>query len=76
MNEGKIQKILEDIDPEGNLSDEAVFQLTESMRDASMEENLHEGESYDSLREQLEEETNWRKKAKLAARIISLGLDD
>lgn len=86
MEEEKIRQIMDQIDPEGKISEERISELIQSLKD--LEDNPpkdgdpvpgHPGMTYGvlegNLKGQMSRETDWRKKASIAARIISLNLE-
>jgi hypothetical protein len=81
MNEEKIRQLFEEIDPEGKIPQSKIDELVASMNDSS---KLRDGDTKggaifhtieQGLRSQLEEENDWRRKASIAAKIISLNLE-
>lgn len=77
MQEEKLRQLFEEIDPEGNIPDAkkedfilAVRGINESPLPISTAVKAIE-----DLKIDLEKQTDWRKKASIAAKIISLGLD-
>lgn len=82
-NEQQIRQLLEQIDPEGKLSQEKIENFISSVQE--MEENpvkdqetrngVHFSVLESELKQQLEQEEDWRKKAAIAAKIISLNLE-
>lgn len=76
MNELAIRQIIEQIDPEGKIPnlvvDELAFSLNEK-KDELGDDSLYVLE--ESLKKQLAEEIDWRKKATYAAKLISLSLE-
>ena len=81
MNETEIRQLIEQIDPQGKIEKSKIEELIVAIKD--MEENPpKDGDkigdaviSIGSLKERMEAEPDWRKKAAIAAKIISLGLD-
>ena len=81
MNETEIRQLIEQIDPQGKIEQSKIEELIVAIKD--MEENPpKDGDkigdaviSIGSLKERMEAEPDWRKKAAIAAKIISLGLD-
>ena len=89
MNEDKIRQLIEEIDPEGKILSDRVNDFISAIKE--QEKNpLKDGDTriiidengkeqtiiFATLKEQLEKETDWRKKASIAAKIISLRLDN
>lgn len=81
MEDEKIRQLFEEIDPEGKIPSEKIDELISVMQE--QEKNpLKDGDkigdytiSIGSLKEKMENETDWKKKAVLAAKIISFNLD-
>jgi hypothetical protein len=78
MQEDKIREIFETIDPEGKISQTKIEELIAAIRDVELNQKgvtwLPSEDAETELKAQLEVETDWRKKAKIAAKIISLNL--
>jgi hypothetical protein len=78
MTEDEIRQILEEIDPDSHLSPEIVEEFLASVREREEKEYIdgdRRGDAiFHTLADQYQKETDWRKKAALAARIISAGL--
>jgi|2_EtaG_2_1085320.scaffolds.fasta_scaffold00049_47 hypothetical protein len=75
MNEDQIRQVIDQIDPESKIPSSVVEDLVISL---GKEEKLEAEKLYvieKELKNELTEETDWRKKAVLAAKIISLNLD-
>lgn len=75
--EEELRKIFEKIDPEGKISQEHIEEFVSATK--NIKENIFEKDikNYENeLKKQIEEEIDWRKKASLSAKIISLGLDN
>ena len=77
MNEQSIRQAIEQVDSEGKIPSAVVDELVSSLTQegdkgdtTAIQETLE-----DRLREQLGNEQDWRKKASIAARIISINLD-
>lgn len=79
MIEKDIRQLFEEIDTEGKIPQGKMEELIAAMKD--MEENPREeyitlgDKTVRALEEQLAAEPNWRKRAGLAAKIISANLD-
>jgi len=79
MNETEIRQLFEEIDPEGKINTKTKDELIEAVK--NIKENPpkdgdKQGEyNIGVLKDQLDNETDWRIKAKLAAKIISLNLE-
>jgi len=85
MQEDDIRKIIEEIDPEGKIPQSKIEELV--VRFKELETNPPEDGDrlpgnpeirlgvLDGLKAQLANETDWRKRSALAAKIISLGLE-
>lgn len=81
MEEDKIRQFIDEIDPDGKLPRDNVENFIQGVLDIQ-KNPPKDGDkigdltvSIGGLRAQMEFETDWRKKASLAAKIISLGLD-
>lgn len=79
VNEDKIRQVFEQLDPEGKISHAKVEELINAVRELELnnEENpvRAAGTSEADLKAQLDVETDWRKRARIAAKIISLNLE-
>lgn len=79
MDEEKVRQLFEEIDPHGQIPESKIDELISVMRD--QEKNpLKDGDMigdavFHTLKDEMENEPDWRKKAALAARIISASLD-
>lgn len=79
MIEKDIRQLFEEIDPKGEISQSQVEEFIATMKD--LEKNppkdgdKHGDYTVSVLQDQLSVETDWRKKAAIAARIISLNLE-
>lgn len=88
MEEDKIRQFIEELDPEGKLPTANVESFIQAVKE--LEANpLKDGDTrtyidengneqtivFSHLKEQMEKETDWRKKASIAAKIISLKLE-
>jgi len=74
MDETTIRQIIEEIDPDNKIPTAMVEELVVQLQNAKKEEVM-DTEDFYILREQLEKETDWRKRASLAAKLVSLNLD-
>lgn len=82
-NEQDIRRVLEQLDPEGKISSEkieevviAIKELEENPpKDGEVRNRMHFSVLEGELKQQIEQETDWRKKASLAAKLISLNLE-
>lgn len=81
MNEQQLRQLIEEVDPNGKISQTQIEELVVSINN-SIEKK--EGETKgkvifhtleNELRDQLDTTVDWRMKAKIAARIISLSLE-
>lgn len=76
MNESEIRQIIEEVDPKGKISQSTLEELV-----VSLSKNNKKNVSpiivdlEKNIKDQMELETDWRKKATLAAKIISLNLE-
>lgn len=73
--EDNIREILEGL----NIPSEKIDELIAVMKERE-EHPLADGDKvgdaiFHTLKEELEKETNWRKRASIAARLVSLGLE-
>ena len=74
MDETTSRQIIEEIDPDNKIPTAMVEELVVQLQNAKKEEVM-DTEDFYILREQLEKETDWRKRASLAAKLVSLNLD-
>ena len=78
MNEDKIRQLIDQIDPEGNISQEKIEMLISAIKEREdhpfKDGEVVNGLTFNTLKEQIENEPNWRKRAILAAKMISLNL--
>ncbi len=82
-NEQEIRRVLEQLDPERKISSEkieevviAIKELEDSPpRDGEVRNGMHFSVLEGELKQQIEIETDWRKKAALAAKLVSLNLE-
>ena len=77
-NEQEIRQIVEKIDPKGELSqsvqEELIIALSEVKTD-SVNKKVPVASIEYAIKEEMKNETDWRKRASLAAKIISINLD-
>jgi uncharacterized protein (DUF2384 family) len=76
MTEEEVRAILETVDPQKQMPLDAIEELVAAF--AQPEKHIDKkvaGVSEDGLRRQLETETDWKTRARIAARIISLNLE-
>ena len=79
MIEKDIRQLFEEIDPEGKIPQGKMEELISAMQE--MERNpLKDGDkvgdmTFNTLQEQMAKETDWRKRASIAAKIISANLE-
>ncbi len=76
MEENKIRETLEGLDIPSDKIDE--FMITLKQVNENPDEKYIQNGAYDivvHLKEQLQNETDWRKRASIAAKIISLNLE-
>ena len=77
MEESEVRRIVEEIDPDGDISpalvDELVYQMKEALE--RKEGDKRGDATYHTLREEFEIEPDWRKRASLAAKMVSVNLD-
>ena len=82
MQEEELRQLIEQIDPEGKLPPENIEALITAIKeneknppkDGDVRNGLH-FHTLGDLKVQMETEKDWRKRASLAAKIISLGLE-
>ena len=82
MNEDEVRRILEDIDPEGKIPKEKMEEVIQAIIEQE-EHPLKDGDkigdmtfhTLENLKSQMGAAPDWKTKACLAAKIISLGLD-
>lgn len=80
INENKIREILEQIDPDGKIPSSKIEELISTIKDQE-EHPLKDGDKvgdaiYSTLEEQLKNEPDWKKRAIIAAKIISHNLNE
>jgi hypothetical protein len=81
-SEQEIRQLMEQLDPEGKLTQDKIEDFIEAVKvmennppkDGEVRGELNFGVLEEELKQQMEDETDWRKKAALAAKIISLNL--
>ncbi len=74
MDEDKIRLILEDSGITGSEADEAILRLIEENVEANGGQSVDKSRL--SLQERIDATDDWREKARLSARIVSLGLEE
>lgn len=74
MNEEKIREIIEQVDPKGELTQSIQEELIAALKEVKQSTPVTIKTAED-LKSELANESDWRKKASLAARLISLGLE-
>ncbi len=78
-NEDEIRRIVEEIDPEGKISADRIEDFVAAIKEMQANPPKDGDKIGDMtvsvLQEQINNEPDWRKKASLAAKIISLGLE-
>jgi len=88
MDEEKIREIMDQVDPEHKIPEETLQELIFAIRQMK-EHPLKSGDEinfideegkkrkaiFQTLQEKMGEETDWRKKASIAAKIISLDME-
>jgi len=78
MQENQIRQILEQADPKGEMSASTAEEIIAALKgiQGSPESNKKTPVlTEEMLREEMRNETDWRKRASIAARIISLNLE-
>lgn len=78
MTEQEIIQIIEEIDPDGKISQSVSEELVASLKDvnkSSRTVDLSSDMVIAKLKEQMGDETDWRKRASIAAKLISLNLE-
>ena len=77
IDEGEFRKLMEEMGVPTAKIDEAIasFPKTQEEEDAQIKEMERKGIYVQYLEECIREEEDWKKKAVLAAKLISLGLD-
>ena len=78
-NEDEIRRIVEEIDPEGKIPADKIEDFVAAIKEMN-EHPLKDGDkvgdlTFSTLQEQMNNEPDWRKRASIAARLISLGLE-
>jgi hypothetical protein len=79
MDEDRVRQLFEEIDPQGQIPESRIDELIAVMKDQELHP-LKDGDKigdavFNTLNDKMENEPDWRKKAALAARIISASLD-
>ncbi|MFA5696759.1 MAG: hypothetical protein WC917_04975 [Bacilli bacterium] len=79
MTEDQIREIIEQIDPNGEINhgvlEDLIQQLTYSGISIQSTDKVKKVTTEEELRFELSLEEDWRKRAAIAAKIISLGLE-
>lgn len=79
MIEKDLRQLFEEIDPKGEISqakvEEFIASIKEVEKNPPQDGDRHGDYTVSVLKDQLAVETDWRKKAAIAARIISLDLE-
>ena len=79
IDEREIRQVIEEIDPEGEISNAQVEELVVAMRGLGESLNKDQTTIYGAIEEtlkvQLMVETDWKKRATIAAKIISTNLE-
>lgn len=75
MNESEIRQIIEEVDPGGKISQSTLEELVVSLSKNNKNTVSPVIDLEKNIKDQMELETDWRKKASLAAKIISLNLE-
>ena len=84
MNEQLLRQHLEEIDPDGEISQAKIEELVSSFKDIQKKEPIDSDKgylanekslTYNLLRDRLEKETDWREKAKIAAQMVINNLE-
>jgi len=74
MNKDEIRTVLEEVGVEKDKLEEAVEAVSASREQEQPAENMSREATEIALKCKLDSETDWRKRAAIAARIISLNL--
>jgi hypothetical protein len=79
MDENKIREMFEEIDPEGKIPEAKIDELIAVMKEQE-EHPLKDGDMigdmvFHTLQEQIAAEPDWKKRAAMAARLISSSLE-
>jgi len=77
MEEDNIRCLFEEVDPEGKIPQSKIEEFIASVKNLGQptSENKVTGNEIAMIKGQLETETDWRKRASLAAKLISLNLE-
>ena len=79
MNEQELRQIIEEVDPEGKISQSVVEELVVALSvppfSKTAEVGTTEGDLILLLQDKLKDEKDWRERARIAARIISINMD-
>lgn len=77
MNEDQIREIIELADPDGKVPQNILEDLIQALNSKEYTKSDNKAElktTEEQLKTELETEQDWRKRASIAAKIISLGL--
>jgi len=83
MDEDKIRELIEEIDPKGEISDDRIASFVDAVKeleknppkDGEVRDGMHFSVLESELKQKLLEEKDWRVRASIAAKIISLNLE-
>ncbi|MFA5695893.1 MAG: hypothetical protein WC917_00305 [Bacilli bacterium] len=78
MNEDQIREIIELADPDGKVPQNILEDLIQALNSKEYTKSDNKAElktTEEQLKTELETEQDWRKRASIAAKIISLGLE-
>ena len=81
MNEDNLRRAIEEVDPEGKIPQVTLEEIIVTLKNLDSDEKkidetgVPTGMLLDYLKEQLKLDLDWRKRAQIAAKIISLGLE-
>ncbi len=80
MEEDKIRRFVEDLDPEGKISQDKIEEFISSVKELEkkpLENSTKIGDlTFDLIKEKIKDNTDWRIRASLAAKMISLKLEE
>jgi hypothetical protein len=82
-NEQEIRRVLEQLDPERKISSEKIEEVVMAIKelennppvDGEIRDGMHFSVLEDQLKQQIQEEPDWRRRASLAAKLISLNME-
>lgn len=77
--EDEIRKFIEELDPEGKIHPDKIEDFIDSIKEMEKHQ-IQDGEkkgdyTFNTIKDQINSEPDWRKRASLAAKIVSLGLE-